>query len=105
MYEDHKMKHFTHHDSTYTFSPHSHLHAVQQDDLNLVPELSVHNISDKSSFLEAANRCGDFIRVSPDEVIMCLPSSLVDRLCGLVVRVPGYRSRGFRFDSRRCQIF
>jgi hypothetical protein len=28
-----------------------------------------------------------------------------DRLCGLVVRVPGYRSRGPGFDSRRCQIF
>jgi hypothetical protein len=25
-------------------------------------------------------------------------------LCGLVVRVPGYRSRDPRFDSRRCQI-
>jgi hypothetical protein len=28
-----------------------------------------------------------------------------DRLCGLVVRVPGYRSRKLRFDSRRYQIF
>jgi hypothetical protein len=28
-----------------------------------------------------------------------------DRLCGLVVRVPGYRSRGPRFDFRRYQIF
>jgi hypothetical protein len=28
-----------------------------------------------------------------------------DRLCGLVVRVPGYRSRGFGFHSRRYQIF
>jgi hypothetical protein len=27
------------------------------------------------------------------------------RLCGLVVRVPGYRSRGNGFDSRRYQIF
>jgi hypothetical protein len=27
------------------------------------------------------------------------------RLCGLVVRVPGYRSRGSAFDSRRYQIF
>jgi hypothetical protein len=25
--------------------------------------------------------------------------------CGLVVRVPGYRSRGFGFSSRRYQIF
>jgi hypothetical protein len=28
-----------------------------------------------------------------------------DRLCGLVVRVPGYRSRGLGFDSRGYQIF
>jgi hypothetical protein len=26
-------------------------------------------------------------------------------LCGLVVRVPGYRSRGLGFDFRRYQIF
>jgi hypothetical protein len=32
-------------------------------------------------------------------------SELHDRLCGLVVRVPGYRSRGPGFDSRRSQIF
>jgi hypothetical protein len=28
-----------------------------------------------------------------------------DCLCGLVVRVPGYRSRGPEFDSRRYQNF
>jgi hypothetical protein len=27
------------------------------------------------------------------------------RLCGLVVRVPAYRSRDSGFDSRRYQIF
>jgi hypothetical protein len=27
------------------------------------------------------------------------------RLCGLVVRVPGYRYRGLRFQSRGYQIF
>jgi hypothetical protein len=31
--------------------------------------------------------------------------SIKDRLCGLVVRVPAYRSRGPGFDSRRYQIF
>jgi hypothetical protein len=30
---------------------------------------------------------------------------LNDRLCGLVVRVPGYTSRDPGFDSRRYQIF
>jgi hypothetical protein len=29
----------------------------------------------------------------------------VDRLCGLVVRVPDYRSRVPEFDSRRYKIF
>jgi hypothetical protein len=29
----------------------------------------------------------------------------IDRLCGLVVRAPGYRSRGPGFYSRRYQIF
>jgi hypothetical protein len=32
-------------------------------------------------------------------------NSLRDRLCGLVVRVSGYRSRGPGFDSRPYQIF
>jgi hypothetical protein len=31
--------------------------------------------------------------------------ALVDRLCGLVVRVPGYRSRGPGFNFRCYQIF
>jgi hypothetical protein len=29
----------------------------------------------------------------------------INHFCGLVVRVPGYRSRGLGFDSRRYQIF
>jgi hypothetical protein len=32
-------------------------------------------------------------------------SQLEDRLCGLVVRVSGYRCRGPGFDSRAFQIF
>ena len=30
---------------------------------------------------------------------------LQDRICGLVVRVSGYRYKGLGFDSRRYQIF
>jgi hypothetical protein len=38
-------------------------------------------------------------------LILKLLESDEDRLCGLVVRVPGYRSRGYGFDSRCYQIF
>jgi hypothetical protein len=31
--------------------------------------------------------------------------SFTDRLCGLVVKIPGYRSRGHGFDSQHYQIF
>jgi hypothetical protein len=34
-----------------------------------------------------------------------LEGLLLDRPCGLVVRVSGYRSRGFGFDSLRYNIF
>jgi hypothetical protein len=37
--------------------------------------------------------------------IFSLLSLFIDRLCGLVVRVPGYRSRGPGVDSRSYQIF
>jgi hypothetical protein len=38
-------------------------------------------------------------------LLLLAPCILPDRLCGLVVRVPVYRSRGPGFDSRRHQIF
>jgi hypothetical protein len=37
--------------------------------------------------------------------ILMKPKFIYDRLCGLVIRVPGYRSRGPEFDSQRYQIF
>ena len=42
-------------------------------------------------------------RLYPHKIPLVLIS--VDRLCGLVVRVSGYRYRGLGFDSRRYQIF
>jgi hypothetical protein len=42
-----------------------------------------------------------------DKITNILQSVVVsmDRLCGLVVRVSGYRYRGLGFDPRRYQIF
>ena len=40
-----------------------------------------------------------YLYIFPITVYVC------DRLCGLVVRVSGYRYRGPGFDSRHCQIF
>jgi hypothetical protein len=38
-------------------------------------------------------------------IIMTGRDDLLDRLCGLMVRVSGHRSRGSGFDSWRFQIF
>jgi len=38
-------------------------------------------------------------------VCVCVCVCVCDRLCGLVVRVSGYRYRGPGFDPRRYQIF
>jgi hypothetical protein len=48
------------------------------------------------------------MQMSSDQKIAVLfpkERGLMNRLCGLVVRVPGYRSRGHRFDFWRYQIF
>jgi hypothetical protein len=38
-------------------------------------------------------------------IYLFIYSFMVDRLCGIVVRVPGYRSRDPGFEFRRYQIF
>jgi hypothetical protein len=56
-----------------------------------------------SEFLATERRCIVFpVRYELNLYVMW---KKVDRLCGLVVRVPGYRYRGPGFDSRRYQIF
>jgi hypothetical protein len=42
---------------------------------------------------------------APKKCISAISVRLRDRLCGLVVRVPGYRSQRAVFDSRSYQIF
>ena len=39
------------------------------------------------------------------DTLLIIHNILLDRLCGLVVRVSGYRYRGLGFDSRRYQVF
>jgi hypothetical protein len=53
---------------------------------------------------------GDITGNKPEYLLMGVILSglmviLYDRLCGLVVRVPGYTPRGPGFDFQRCQIF
>jgi hypothetical protein len=74
---------------------------------------------DLTVWVDTETRVGDFtanwIIVVPDtrslgveiqETIGSLVcSTFSDCLCSLVVRVPGYRSRGPEFDSRRYHIF
>ena len=47
--------------------------------------------------------CTDVIHGCPE--VSVSTGCQFDRLCGLVVRVSGYRYRGLGFDSRRYQIF
>jgi hypothetical protein len=39
------------------------------------------------------------------KIIRTITTFVIDRLCGLVVGVAGYRSRGLGFESRPYQIF
>jgi hypothetical protein len=58
--------------------------------------------SDLKSITFLTNKDGSV----PIKILKCILKSSRDsnRLCGLVVRVPGYRSRGTVFDFRRHQI-
>jgi hypothetical protein len=75
--------------------------------------------SDPSAVQPVASRCNDCAIPAPRLVLKTIKnktSMLIitrnfnitdnnrDHLCGLVIRFPGYRSRGPAFDSRRCQI-
>ena len=45
-----------------------------------------------------------FVQIT-ETFLLVLRITWIDRLCGLVVRVSGYRYRGPGFDPRRYQIF
>jgi hypothetical protein len=57
----------------------------------------------RPSVLQRDGNCFSWPEINSDtfEVLLQCP----DPLCGLVFRVPGYRSRGLGFGSRRYQIF
>jgi hypothetical protein len=48
---------------------------------------------------------GKYFTIKIIKTISEFNMNIYDRLYGLEVRVPGYRSRGIGFDSRRYQIF
>jgi hypothetical protein len=58
----------------------------------------------KQLFLGLTCKCVGFVECLRNLLTVC--GWLVgDSLSGLVVTIPGYRSRGPVFDSRLCQIF
>jgi hypothetical protein len=59
--------------------------------------LSSLQTSSKARWVERTNLTKRFHK----EILLLL----LGRLCGLVIRVPGYRSKGPGFDSRHYQIF
>ena len=75
-----------------------------------VRQSTVKNLALTSAFQLVSDQhivCIQVISYSKISVNMYFNTIIVlcDRLCGLVVRVSGYRYRGLGFDSRRYQIF
>ena len=71
----------------------------------LDPLLSFSNMRRETNM---APLIGEFFannRLEVSKIEFCLAKVAIDRLCGLVVRVSGYRYRGPGFDPRRYQIF
>ena len=62
-------------------------------------------ISDRASWIDYILITNLMHRLLFIHKIIFSSTCFEDRLCGLVVRVSGYRYRGLGFDSRRCQIF
>jgi len=73
-----------------------------------VKDLHLHilcNVSHKIIPFSTRNLSIHYKRKTPETKIKFDVCVTVDRLCGLVVRVSGYRYRGPGFDPRRYQIF
>jgi hypothetical protein len=74
-------------------------------------ELNNYKLGDRRDFVVVFNSfnleevCDDGDDDSNNSDQLLVYYVLSDRLCGLMVRVPGYRSSGPRFDFRRYQIF
>jgi hypothetical protein len=76
--------------------------ALHQISVGMIRGVDV-SVTCKLSYMQAVRNTFTIICGKPAAKENPLESP-VDRLCGLVVRVPGYRSRGPGIDSRRYQI-
>jgi hypothetical protein len=74
-------------------------------DVQLVPRSKIRLRDVMLSYLSTRTILPCFIRTYSCELCFKEAFPISDRLCGLVVRVRGYRSRGSEFDFQRYRIF
>jgi hypothetical protein len=88
----------------------TYIHKLMKGFMRYVAEMDSSAVIHNPSFIKIGLGIQKLVGVEMEIAYSCFnffktKESRLNCLCGLVVRVPDYRSRCPRFDSRRYQIF